>query len=83
MPHDVAMGMLAGGELVVVETDEERFLGTVEVLADVLVVRSGFRGHPARVAHEDVLRVTPVGEWSDNHAEEGPSSHEVEGCGQG
>lgn len=57
--------MLASGELVVVETDEERFLGTVEVLADVFVVRSGYRGHPTMVAHEDVVRMTDFGEWAD------------------
>ena len=65
MPHDVVMGKLAAGELLVVETDEDRFMGSVEVLADVLVVRSGYRGHPTTVAHGDVVRITPVDEWVD------------------
>jgi hypothetical protein len=52
------MGFLADGELVVIETDDDRFLGTAEVLADVIVVRSGFVGRPTVVAHEDVRGVT-------------------------
>jgi hypothetical protein len=44
---------------VVVETEDDLFLGTAEVLADVVVVRSGFLGHPKVLAHEDVVRVTP------------------------
>ena len=56
------MGWLADGELLVVETDDDRFLGTVEVLAEVLIVRSGFRGHPVVLRHEDVMRVTLASE---------------------
>jgi hypothetical protein len=59
------MGLLAGGELVVVETEDDLFLGTAEVLADVVVVRSGFVGHPKILAHEDVVRVTPFSEWDE------------------
>jgi hypothetical protein len=61
----VRMGLLAGGELVVVETEDDLFLGTAEVLADVIVVRSGFVGRPVVLAHEDVVRVTPFAEFSD------------------
>ncbi|MCW2599484.1 MAG: hypothetical protein JWM02_1313 [Frankiales bacterium] len=65
----VGMGLLADGELVVVETDDDRFLGSVDVQPDVLVVRSGFVGRPILVAHEDVVRVTPFAEWTDDGAE--------------
>jgi hypothetical protein len=58
------MGWLSGGELLVVETDDDWFLGTVDVLPDVLVVRRGFVGRPVLVAHEGVVRVTPAGEHS-------------------
>lgn len=59
------MGWLAGGELVVVETDEDWFLGTVEVLAEVLVIRNGYVGRPTVLAHEDVVRVRPYDEVVD------------------
>jgi hypothetical protein len=61
----VLMGLLADGELVVVETEDDLFLGTAEVLADVIVVRSGFVGRPVVLAHEDVMRVTPFSEFTD------------------
>jgi hypothetical protein len=54
------MGWLADGELLVVETEDDWFLGTVEVLTDVLVVRSGFVGRPVVLRHEAVVRVTPA-----------------------
>jgi hypothetical protein len=54
------MGWLADGELLVVETEDDWFLGTVEVLPDVVVVRSGFVGRPVVLRHEDVVRVTPA-----------------------
>lgn len=62
------MGFLADGELVVLETDDDRFLGTAEVLVDVVVVRSGFVGRPTVVAHEDITRVTLFSEWEGNSA---------------
>jgi hypothetical protein len=63
--QDGRMGVLGGGELLVVETEDDWFLGVVEVLGDVLVVRSGFRGRPAVVRHEDVVRVVPLGDVED------------------
>jgi hypothetical protein len=57
--------MLAHGELVVVETDEDGWLGTAEVRDGDLVVRSGFRGHPVVVAIEDVERITLASEHED------------------
>lgn len=59
------MGWLAGGELLVVETEDDWFLGSVELRAEVLVVRSGLRGHPTSVPHEDVVRIVPYGEFAD------------------
>lgn len=38
--------MLAAGELMVVETEDDWFLGTVEVAGDALIVGSGFVGRP-------------------------------------
>jgi hypothetical protein len=57
---DLPMGWLADGELLVVETEDDWFLGTVEVLPDVVVVRSRFVGRPVVLRHEDVVRVTPA-----------------------
>ncbi len=51
------------GELAVVETDDDWFLGTVELTADVLIIRTGFVGRPAVVPHEDVVRVVPAVEY--------------------
>lgn len=50
----LTMGWLAHGELVVVETEDDLFLGTAEVLVDVLVVRNGLVGCPMLLSHEDV-----------------------------
>jgi hypothetical protein len=63
--QDEGMGWLAGGELLVVETEDDWFLGSVELRAEVLVVRSGLRGHPTSVPHEDVVRIVPYGEFGD------------------
>jgi hypothetical protein len=57
--------MLASGQIVVVETDEDRFLGTAEVVGEQLVVRSGFVGRPVIVELSDVERITPVDEHPD------------------
>ena len=63
------MGFLAGGELVVVETEDDRFLETVDVQPDVLVIRSGYVGRPTVVAHEDVLSVTLFADSIDEGSE--------------
>ena len=62
---DGRMGWLSGGDVLVVETEEDWFVGSVEARADVLVVRSGYAGRPVLVPHEDVVRVTPVSEHDD------------------
>ena len=51
---------LGRGELMVVETDKDWFLGTVEVLPDAIVVRSGFAGRPSVVLHDEAVRVVPA-----------------------
>ena len=52
------MTFLADGELLVVETEDEAFLGTAEVAQDHLVIRPGYVGRPLRVPLADVMRVT-------------------------
>jgi hypothetical protein len=57
------MGFLADGELVVVETEDDWFLGTAELTSDSVVIRNGFVGRPAVLAHEDVHRIVPAREY--------------------
>jgi hypothetical protein len=59
------MGFLAAGERVVVETEDDWFLGTVELTADGVVVRNGLVGRPTVLAPEDVLRVVRAAEYLD------------------
>ena len=59
------MGFLAAGELVVVETEDDWFLGTAELTVDCLIVRTGFVGRPTLLAHEDVLRILPAVDYLD------------------
>jgi hypothetical protein len=56
------VGFLGHGELMLVETDRDWFLGTVEVTVDALVVRSGFVGRPVLVPHDEVVRIVLVSE---------------------
>jgi hypothetical protein len=56
------VGFLGHGELMLVETDENWFLGTVEVTVDALVVRSGFVGRPVLVPHDEVVRIVLASE---------------------
>jgi hypothetical protein len=57
--------LLAAGQLLVVETEDDAWIGTVEVTEDALVVRTGLRGHPAVVPLEDVERIIPATESPD------------------
>jgi hypothetical protein len=54
------MTFLAHGEMVVVETESDHYLGTVEVVDGQVVIRSGLRGHPTSVPLSEVMRVTPA-----------------------
>ncbi|MGB8652792.1 MAG: hypothetical protein WCD35_19260 [Mycobacteriales bacterium] len=51
---------LAQGDLVVVETENDVFLGTAEVADGFLVIRSGYVGRPTLVALEDVEIIVPA-----------------------
>lgn len=55
--------LLNHGELVVVETDDDAWLGTVEVVDGTFVVRSGYVGRPVVLDADDVVSVQPVGAW--------------------
>ena len=52
--------LLAHGEIVVVETDDELFLGTCEILDGHAIVRSGYVGRPVLIALDDVEAITPA-----------------------
>jgi hypothetical protein len=60
-----AVGFMAAGERVVVEMEDDWFLGAVELTADGVVVRNGLVGRPTVLAPEDALRVVPVAEYWD------------------
>lgn len=68
----IGMAMLAAGELVVVETEDDWFLGTVEVAGETLIVRSGFVGRPVVLAVEEVVRIVPAAEHLDEEDLESP-----------
>jgi hypothetical protein len=50
--------LMANGELVVVETQDARYLGTVEVREGDFIVRSGFAGRPVVLSASEVVSVT-------------------------
>lgn len=53
------MGTLFGGSLVVVETEDDQFLGFLDLGPDGLFrLRSGFRGHPYLLDADDVVAIT-------------------------
>ncbi|MCU1674523.1 MAG: hypothetical protein JWN77_2636 [Frankiales bacterium] len=49
---------LSHGEPVCVETDDDRYLGTAEIVGDVVVVRTGRVGRPFRIPIEQIVRVS-------------------------
>ena len=49
--------LLANGEVVVVETEKGRYLGTVEVSDGSFIVRSGFVGRPVVLSAAEVVSV--------------------------
>lgn len=65
MPQRPIGHLLCHGELVVVETENDLYLGTAEVLDGQLVVRSGFVGRPVVLNVQDVERITPAAEHPD------------------
>lgn len=52
--------LLAQGEVVVVETETDRYLGTVEIRDGTLVVRSGYAGRPVVLDPGDVVSIAPA-----------------------
>ena len=56
--HHRVTSYLADGQLLVIETEDDAYLGTAQVDGDTLVVRSGYVGRPIVVAVTDVLRIT-------------------------
>lgn len=73
------MASLWHDQLVVVETEEDHFLGLVDLLPDGVVrVRSGFRGHPHLLDADDVTAIVraedhPLVDLDDGAADD-PSS---------
>jgi hypothetical protein len=57
--------LLAHGEIVVVETDDELFLGTCEILDGHAIVRSGYVGRPIVIPLDDIEAVIPASEHPD------------------
>ncbi len=48
-------------QLVVVETDNDHYLGVLDTATDGrLWVRTGRRGHPIRLHQDDVVAITPA-----------------------
>jgi hypothetical protein len=58
----IGMAYLSHGEPVVVETDDDRYLGTAEISGEFVLVRTGRAGRPFRVPLEQIVRVTPPGD---------------------
>ena len=60
------MAWLSDGELLVVETEDDWFVGTVELLDDGLVIRNGFVGRPTVLRAEEVVRIVPAAEYDES-----------------
>jgi hypothetical protein len=58
----VTRPLIAHGELVVVETEDDVYLGTAEFRNGSVIVRTGYRGHPTRVPMQDVTGITVASE---------------------
>ena len=56
--------LLGHGELYLVKTEDDGYLGTVEITEGRLVVRSGLAERPVLLAAADVVRITPAHEHS-------------------
>jgi hypothetical protein len=57
--------LLNHGELVVIETDDDVWLGTAEVVDGTFVVRSGYVGRPVVLEADDVVSMVPATESED------------------
>jgi hypothetical protein len=56
---------LAAGQLLIVETSDDRYLGTAEVVGGNLVIRSGYVGRPTLLEVTDVETVTVASDHPD------------------
>ena len=50
------------GEAVIVETEKDRWVGTAELRADHVVIRTGRAGRPKLVDADAIIRIVPLGE---------------------
>jgi hypothetical protein len=57
--------LIAHGEVVVVETEDDVFVGTAEFVGDSVVVRSGFRGHPVVIPVGELVSINPASGHED------------------
>lgn len=55
--HGVMRNLMANGEVIVVETEKGRYLGTVEVSDGRFIVRSGYVGRPVVLSAAEVISV--------------------------
>jgi hypothetical protein len=61
--------LVAHGEIVVIETDEDLFLGTCEIADGNAIVRSGYVGRPVLIPIEDIESITPATDHPDVQAQ--------------
>ena len=52
--------LLADGSLMVVETEDDIYLGTAEITEDGIVVRNGYVGRPVVVPATEVMSIIPA-----------------------
>jgi hypothetical protein len=57
--------LLADGQILVIETEDDAYLGTAEVVDGQMIVRSGFVGRPVVLALSAIQRITPASEHED------------------
>lgn len=58
--------LLAEGQIVVVETEDDWFLGTAEMTEGSIVVRSGYVGRPVVLDADEVQSIIPAQQHPDS-----------------
>lgn len=48
------------GEMVVVETEDNQYLGFVEDQGDTVIIRNGLRGHPVMLQRTEIESIAPA-----------------------
>ena len=56
---------MAHGEIVVIETDEDLFLGTCEIAGGNAIVRSGYVGRPVLIPIDDIESIVSATDHPD------------------